>query len=269
MIVELGHFALILAFATALYQTLVPLYGAQRNDTRLMQAAAPAAVMQFVLVAISFAALTYAYLVSDFSVLNVWANSHTAKPTLYKITGVWSNHEGSILLWVLVLTLFGLAVALFSGNLPPSLKSRVIAVQGSISAAFLSYVLFASNPFVRIPLERAPLEGRGINPLLQDMALAIHPPLLYAGYVGFSVTFAFAIAALLEGKVDAAWARWVRPWAIAAWMFLTAGIALGSWWAYYELGWGGWWFWDPVENASFMPWLAGAALLHSAIVAEK
>ena len=269
MIVELGHFALILAFATALYQTLVPLYGAQRNNVRLMQVAAPAAAMQFVLVAISFAALTYAYLVSDFSVLNVWANSHTAKPTLYKITGVWSNHEGSILLWALVLTLFGLAVALFSGNLPLSLKSRVIAVQGSISVAFLSYVLFASNPFIRIPLQRVPLEGRGINPLLQDLALAMHPPLLYAGYVGFSVTFAFAIAALMEGKVDAAWARWVRPWAIAAWMFLTAGIALGSWWAYYELGWGGWWFWDPVENASFMPWLAGTALLHSAIVAEK
>ena len=269
MIVELGHFALILAFAVAVYQTVVPLYGAMRGSSRLMNVAAPAAAVQFVLVMISFAALTWAYIKSDFSVVNVWANSHTAKPLLYKITGVWSNHEGSMLLWVSILALFGLAIAIFSGNLPQSLKARVLGVQGSISVAFLLYIITVSNPFERIPPDRVPMQGRGINPILQDPALAFHPPLLYAGYVGFSVAFSFALAALMEGKVDAAWARWVRPWTLAAWMFLTAGIALGSWWAYYELGWGGWWFWDPVENASLMPWLAGVALLHSAIVVEK
>ncbi len=269
MIVELGHFALVLAFAVAVYQTLVPLYGAYRGSDRLMNVAAPAAAVQFLLVLLAFAALTRAYVLSDFSVVNVWANSHTAKPLLYKITGVWSNHEGSMLLWVFILALFGLAIALFSGNLPQSLKARVLGVQGSISVAFLLYIVTVSNPFERIPLDRVPMQGRGINPILQDPALAFHPPLLYAGYVGFSVAFSFAIAALMEGKVDAAWARWVRPWTLAAWMFLTAGIALGSWWAYYELGWGGWWFWDPVENASLMPWLAGVALLHSAIVVEK
>ena len=269
MIVELGHFALVLAFAVAVYQTVVPLYGAMRGSSRLMNVAAPAAAVQFVLVMISFAALTWAYISSDFSVVNVWANSHTAKPLLYKITGVWSNHEGSMLLWVSILALFGLAIAIFSGNLPQSLKARVLGVQGSISVAFLLYIITVSNPFERIPPDRVPMQGRGINPILQDPALAFHPPLLYAGYVGFSVAFSFALAALMEGKVDAAWARWVRPWTLAAWMFLTAGIALGSWWAYYELGWGGWWFWDPVENASLMPWLAGVALLHSAIVVEK
>ncbi len=269
MIVELGHFALVLALAVAVYQMLVPLYGASRGSVRLMELAAPAAAIQFLLIVFSFAALTVAYLNSDFSVLNVWANSHTAKPLIYKITGVWANHEGSMLLWVMVLAFFSLAVALFSGNLPLSLKARVLAVQGAIATAFLLYLVLASSPFERIPADRVPLEGQGMNPLLQDMALALHPPMLYAGYVGFSVAFSFAVAALMEGKVDAAWARWVRPWTLAAWMFLTAGIALGSWWAYYELGWGGWWFWDPVENASFMPWLAGAALLHSAIVVEK
>ncbi len=269
MIVELGHFALVLAFAVAVYQTVVPLYGAMRNSSRLMNVAAPAAAVQFILVVIAFAALTWAYVTSDFSVVNVWANSHTAKPLLYKITGVWSNHEGSMLLWVSILALFGLAIAIFSGNLPQSLKARVLGVQGSISVAFLLYIITVSNPFERIPPDRVPMQGRGINPILQDPALAFHPPLLYAGYVGFSVAFSFALAALMEGKVDAAWARWVRPWTLAAWMFLTAGIALGSWWAYYELGWGGWWFWDPVENASLMPWLAGVALLHSAIVVEK
>ena len=269
MIVELGHFALILALATAVYQTVVPLYGAQVGSQRLMNVAAPAAFVQFTLLLLSFAALTYAYVTSDFSVLNVWQNSHTAKPLLYKFTGVWGNHEGSMLLWITVLAFFGVAVAAFSGNLPESLKARVLGVMGSVSVAFLLYIVTVSNPFERIPLEQAPLQGRGLNPLLQDPALAFHPPLLYAGYTGFSVAFAFAIAALMEGKVDAAWARWVRPWTLAAWMFLTAGIGLGSWWAYYELGWGGWWFWDPVENASLMPWLAGVALLHSAIVVEK
>ncbi len=269
MIVELGHFALVLALSVAIYQTLVPLYGAYVGNQRLMGVAAPAAAVQFLLVAASFAALTWAYVVSDFSVINVWANSHTTKPLAYKISGVWSNHEGSMLLWVLILSLFGLAVAVFSGNLPLSLKARVIGVQGSISTAFLLFIATVSNPFERVPLGRVPMDGRGINPILQDPALAMHPPLLYAGYVGFSVAFSFALAALMEGKVDAAWARWVRPWTLAAWTFLTAGIALGSWWAYYELGWGGWWFWDPVENASLMPWLAGVALLHSAIVVEK
>ena len=269
MIVELGHFALVLAFAVAVYQTIVPLYGAARGDQQLMNEAPAAAIAQFVLVAAAFGSLTWAYLQSDFSVLNVWANSHTSKPLLYKITGVWSNHEGSMLLWVSILSLFGMAVAVFSGNLPLSLKARVLGVQGSISVGFLLYIITVSNPFERIPLDQVPMQGRGFNPILQDPALAFHPPLLYTGYVGFSVAFSFAIAALMEGKVDAAWARWVRPWTLAAWTFLTLGIALGSWWAYYELGWGGWWFWDPVENASLMPWLAGAALLHSAIVVEK
>ncbi len=269
MIVELGHFALVLALATAVYQTVVPLYGAQVGSQRLMNVAAPAAFVQFILLLLSFAALTYAYVTSDFSVLNVWQNSHTAKPLLYKFTGVWGNHEGSMLLWITVLAFFGVAVAAFSGNLPESLKARVLGVMGSVSVAFLLYIVTVSNPFERIPLEQAPVQGRGLNPLLQDPALAFHPPLLYAGYTGFSVAFAFAIAALMEGRVDAAWARWVRPWTLAAWMFLTAGIGLGAWWAYYELGWGGWWFWDPVENASLMPWLAGVALLHSAIVVEK
>jgi cytochrome c-type biogenesis protein CcmF len=264
---EIGQFAIILAFVTAIYQFAVPMYGAWRNDSRLMAVAAPAAALQFGLIALAFGCLTWSYLSSDFSVENVFRNSHSDKPLIYKISGVWGNHEGSMLLWVMMLALFGAAVAAFGGNLPPSLKARVIAVQGSISIAFLSFILLTSNPFNR--LDPAPIEGRGLNPILQDPALAIHPPLLYAGYVGLSIAFSFAIAALIEGKVDAAWARWVRPWTLAAWMFLTAGIMLGSWWAYYELGWGGWWFWDPVENASFMPWLVSTALLHSAIVVEK
>jgi cytochrome c-type biogenesis protein CcmF len=208
-----------------------------------------------------------AYVSSDFTVLNVVRNSHSAKPMLYKVSGVWGNHEGSMLLWVLILTLFGAAVAGFGANLPPGLRTRVLGVQAWISIGFLTFMLFTSNPFERV--FPPPLDGRDLNPLLQDPGLAFHPPMLYAGYVGFSIAFSFAVAALIEGKVDAAWARWVRPWTLLAWCFLTAGIALGSWWAYYELGWGGWWFWDPVENVSFMPWLLGTALLHSAIVVEK
>ncbi len=267
MIAEIGHFALILALGVALFQFAVPLIGAQRGDASLMRAGAPAALLQLVLIAIAFAALTHAYVASDFSLANVFENSHSAKPLLYRISGVWGNHEGSMLLWVFMLGIFGAAVALFGDNLPLELKSRVLAVQGSIGAAFLAFSVLTSNPFAR--LDPAPIEGNGLNPVLQDVALAFHPPFLYAGYVGLSIAFSFAVAALIEGKVDAAWARWVRPWTLAAWMFLTAGVAMGSWWAYYELGWGGWWFWDPVENASFMPWLVATALLHSAIVVEK
>ncbi len=267
MIPELGHFALILALLVAGVQTVVPLWGAHLGKPGWMAAAGPAALAQFLLTLVSFAALTYVYVVSDFTVANVVANSHSAKPMLYKITGVWGNHEGSMLLWIVILALFGSAVAVFGGNLPPSLKARVLGIQGLIGLGFISFTLFTSNPFERI--FPPPLDGQDLNPLLQDPGLAFHPPMLYLGYVGFSVAFAFAVAALLEGKVDAAWARWVRPWTLAAWTFLTGGIALGSWWAYYELGWGGWWFWDPVENASFMPWLLGTALLHSAVVVEK
>ncbi len=219
------------------------------------------------LLAMAFVALMHAYVTSDFSVANVAANSHSTKPMLYKISGVWGNHEGSMLLWVLILALFGAAVAVFGKNLPATLKANVLSVQASIALAFLLFIVMTSDPFAR--LMPAPADGRGLNPILQDPALAFHPPFLYTGYVGFSIAFSFAIAALIEGRIDAAWARWVRPWTLAAWMFLTIGIAMGSWWAYYELGWGGWWFWDPVENASFMPWLAGTALLHSALVMEK
>ena len=267
MIVETGHFALVLAFVVAAVQGAVPLVGASRGDLRLMALARPAAAVQFVAIACAFAALTQAYVTSDFSVMAVASNSHSEKPLLYKITGVWGNHEGSLLLWALILALFGAAVAAFAGNLPASLRARVLAVQGLIAFGFLAFMLFSSNPFERI--FPPPLDGNGLNPLLQDPGLAFHPPFLYLGYVGFSITCAFAIAALIEGRVDATWARWVRPWALAAWSFLTVGIGLGSWWAYYELGWGGWWFWDPVENASFMPWLVGTALLHSSLVCEK
>ncbi len=267
MIVELGHFALVLALMVAVVQATLPLWGAQTRNAALMALAAPAAVAQFVLVAISFAVLTWAFVVSDFSLAVVTSNSHTTKPMLYKISGVWGNHEGSLLLWVLILALFGACAAWFGQNLPAGLKARVIAVQGSIGVAFLTFLLFTSNPFWR--LQVPPMDGQDLNPLLQDPGLAFHPPFLYLGYVGLSMAFSFAVAALIEGRVDAAWARWVRPWTLAAWVFLTIGIALGSWWAYYELGWGGFWFWDPVENASFMPWLLAAALLHSAIVVEK
>ena len=266
MIIELGHFALILALTVALVQMALPAWGAHTGDARLMHVAEPAALTQLALLAIAFGTLVHAYVTSDFSVESVWANSHSAKPLIYKISGVWGNHEGSMLLWVLILALFGAAVALFGHNLPTSLRANALAVQAAIAVAFLLFMVFASNPFTRIPLQP---EGRGLNPVLQDPALAFHPPFLYAGYVGLSMAFSFAIAALIEGRTDAAWARWVRPWTLAAWICLTLGIAMGSWWAYYELGWGGWWFWDPVENASFMPWLAATALLHSALVMEK
>ena len=267
MIDEVGHFSLALALCIAALQSVVPLYGAARNDAALMAWARPAAGAQFLFVAVAFFVLMHAYAVSDFSLANVAANSHSAKPLLYKLAGVWSNHEGSMLLWVFILTLFGAAVAGFGNNLPPALRARVLAVQGVIGVGFLTFILLTSNPFLR--LSPAPADGAGLNPILQDPGLAFHPPMLYLGYVGFSISFCFAIAALIEGRVDPAWARWVRPWTLAAWCALTCGIAMGSWWSYYTLGWGGWWFWDPVENASFMPWLVGTALLHSAIVVEK
>ncbi|KQZ94212.1 cytochrome C biogenesis protein CcmF [Mesorhizobium sp. Root157] len=265
--VEIGHFALVLALALSLVQTTIPLIGARIHNERMMAVAAPVALTGLALTALSFVALMVAYARSDFSVQTVWENSHSLQPFLFKITGVWGNHEGSMLLWVLILTFFGGLVALFGNNLPPTLKANVLAVQGAIGAAFFLFILATSNPFTRI--SPAPIEGRDLNPVLQDIGLAVHPPLLYLGYVGFSICFAFSVAALIEGRIDAAWARWVRPWTLVAWVFLTGGIAMGSYWAYYELGWGGFWFWDPVENASFMPWLAGTALLHSAIVMEK
>ncbi|MBZ9909249.1 heme lyase CcmF/NrfE family subunit [Mesorhizobium sp. BR115XR7A] len=265
--VETGHFALVLAFALSLVQTIVPLFGARLNNQRLMAVGGPVAVTGFALTALSFAALASAYASSDFSLANVWENSHSLQPLIYKITGTWGNHEGSMLLWVLILTFFGALVAAFGPNLPATLRANVLAVQGAIGAAFFLFILVTSNPFIR--LNPAPIEGRDLNPILQDLGLAIHPPMLYLGYVGFSICFSFSVAALIEGRIDASWARWVRPWTLVAWMFLTGGIAMGSYWAYYELGWGGFWFWDPVENASFMPWLAGTALLHSAIVMEK
>ncbi|GGA93528.1 cytochrome c-type biogenesis protein CycK [Brucella endophytica] len=267
MTAEIGQFALALALALSLVQSMLPVIGARRRDARMMGVAAPTAIAVFAFIALAFAVLVHAYVVSDFSVLNVVENSHSQKPLLYKITGVWGNHEGSMLLWVMILAFFSALVAAFGNNLPPALKANVLAVQGWIATAFLLFIVATSNPFARV--SPAPLEGQDLNPILQDIGLAVHPPLLYLGYVGFSVCFSFAVAALIEGRLDAAWARWVRPWTLAAWMFLTGGIAVGSYWAYYELGWGGWWFWDPVENASFMPWLAGTALLHSALVMEK
>jgi cytochrome c-type biogenesis protein CcmF len=267
MIVEVGHVALILALLLAVVQSSVPLVGARTGIASFMAVAAPVAILQFVFVLAAFLALTYAFVTSDFSVAVVARHSHSAKPLLYKITGVWGNHEGSMLLWVLILTIFGAAVAAYGNGLPAKLRSNVLAVQGMIGLGFLVFVVATSNPFAR--MVPPPVDGRDLNPLLQDPGLAFHPPFLYLGYVGFSMAFSFAIAALIEGRVDAAWARWVRPWTLAAWCALTLGIALGSWWAYYELGWGGWWFWDPVENASLMPWLVGTALLHSAIVVEK
>ena len=267
MINEIGHFTLLLAFCVALLQATVPLFGAHKGRIDLMAISESAANLQFALLLASFGALTHAFMTSDFSVKLVVLNSHSLKPMLYKITGVWGNHEGSMLLWVLILSLFGASASWFGANLPILLKTRVLAVQGAIGVAFLAFIIFTSNPFERV--EIPPFDGQDLNPLLQDPGLAFHPPFLYLGYVGLSMAFSFAVAALIEGRIDAAWGRWVRPWTLAAWIFLTIGIALGSWWAYYELGWGGFWFWDPVENASFMPWLLAAALLHSAIVVEK
>ena len=248
-------------------QAFVPLIGANNGWLNWMKVADLTAVLQFALTAFSFFSLTYAFVYSDFSVKLVALNSHSLKPLLYKFTGTWGNHEGSMLLWVLILTFYGCLIAVFGTGLPISLRARVLSVQALISMAFLGFLLLTSNPFTRELYP--PIDGNGLNPLLQDPGLAFHPPFLYLGYVGLSVTFSFAVAALIEGKINSSWARWVRPWALSAWVFLTIGIALGSYWAYYELGWGGWWFWDPVENASFMPWLASTALLHSAIVVEK
>lgn len=267
MFVEIGHFALALALGVAVVQTIVPLWGVSRNDPALAAVGPAAGIACFLLVALSFGCLMASYVVSDFSVENVAANSHSTQPLIYKLTAVWGNHEGSMLLWVLILVLFGALVALSRRSLPPKLRAGTLAAQGSVSVAFLAFTLLTSNPFRR--LVPAPGEGQDLNPILQDLGLAIHPPLLYVGYVGFSITYAFAVAALIEGKIDAVWARAVRPWTLLAWTFLTLGIAMGSYWAYYELGWGGWWFWDPVENASLMPWLAGTALIHSTVVMEK
>jgi cytochrome c-type biogenesis protein CcmF len=267
VIAESGHYALVLALGLALIQSIVPLVGVRWRDPALMNVARSTALAQLGFVAASFAALVTLHVTSDFSVANVFENSHSLKPLIYKITGVWGNHEGSMLLWVSILALFGALVAAFGNNLPLTLRARVLAVQAWVAGAFYLFILTTSNPFLRLP--HPPIEGRDLNPVLQDIGLAVHPPMLYLGYVGFSISFSFAIAALLEGRIDAAWARWVRPWTLMAWIFLTLGIAMGSYWAYYELGWGGWWFWDPVENASLMPWLAGTALLHSALVMEK
>ena len=267
MIPELGHFALALALALSLAQAGFGLWGAERGEARLMAAAPPLAAGTLLSIAVAFFCLMWSYAANDTTVENVVRNSHSAKPLLYKLTGTWGNHEGSMVLWVLILGLCGGAVAGFGRSLPTRLQARVLAVLALVAAGFLAFILATSNPFNRI-WPPAP-DGEGLNPVLQDPGLAFHPPLLYLGYVGCAVTYAFAVAALIEGRVDAAWGRWVRPWALAAWGFLTLGIALGSWWAYYELGWGGFWFWDPVENASLLPWLAGCALLHSAVVVEK
>jgi cytochrome c-type biogenesis protein CcmF len=267
VIPELGHYALMLALGLALIQGTMPIVGTRTGDLALMSIAAPAALAQFAFVAMAFGALAISYVTSDFSVFNVYENSNSQMPLIYRLTSIWGNHEGSMMLWVSILAFFGALVAAFGNNLPAVLKANALAVQAWIAAAFEFFILLTSNPFVRIP--NAPFEGRDLNPILQDPGLAFHPPMLYLGYVGFSIAFSFAIAALLEGRIDAAWARWVRPWVLGAWMCLTLGIAGGSYWAYYELGWGGFWFWDPVENASLMPWLAGTALLHSAVVMEK
>ncbi|MBC7521380.1 MAG: heme lyase CcmF/NrfE family subunit [Sandarakinorhabdus sp.] len=267
MFAEIGHFALILALLTATAQAVLPMLGANRGDAALMAFGRTAAQLQAVLIITAFAALMTSFGRADFSVALVAQHASISQPLPYRLAATWGNHEGSMLLWVLILAIFGAGIGAFGGNLRPSLQARVLSVQAMISVAFLAFSLFTSNPFAR--LSPAPLDGAELNPLLQDPGLVFHPPLLYLGYVGFSVTFSFAVAALLEGRADAAWARWMRPWVLAAWIPLTCGIALGSFWAYYELGWGGWWFWDPVENASLMPWLLGTALLHSAIVTEK
>jgi cytochrome c-type biogenesis protein CcmF len=268
MIPELGHLAMILALCLAVVQGTLPLIGAWRGDSQWMGLAQPAAWGQFSFLAFSFACLTYAFMVDDFSVAYVAQNSNSALPWYYKFSAVWGAHEGSLLLWAFILAGWTFAVSIFSRQLPEDMLARVLGVMGLISIGFLLFLIVTSNPFERL-LPQAPMDGRDLNPLLQDFGLVVHPPMLYMGYVGFSVAFAFAIAALLGGRLDAAWARWSRPWTLIAWAFLGTGIALGSWWAYYELGWGGWWFWDPVENASFMPWLVGTALIHSLAVTEK
>ncbi len=265
--IEYGHYALILAFAVSGLQFLLPTLGAMRRDALLIRMGGQAAFIQFALVTFAFATLVNAHIGDDFSVRNVYLNSHSSKPFLYKFAGTWGNHEGSLVLWVWILALFGAGIALFGRNLPATFAGRVLSIQGLVAFGFYAFMIFTSNAFER--LDPPPLDGQGLNPILQDPGLAMHPPMLYLGYVGFSTAYAFAMAALIEGRVDPSWARWLRPWVLMAWIFLTLGIALGSWWAYYELGWGGYWFWDPVENASFMPWLAGTALLHSAIVLEK
>lgn len=267
MLVEIGHFALVLALSVAAVQGTLPLVGAAARNRALMDMARPAAGLQLGLVTLAFAIFIHAHIVSDFSVLNVFENSSLSKPMLYKITGAWGSHEGSMMLWVFMLALFGGLVSFFGRALPASLRARTLAIQGLLGFGTLLFIIATSDPFAR--LFPAPADGRDLNPLLQDPGLAFHPPFLYFGYVGFSITYSFAIAALIEGQVDAIWARWVRPWALTAWCGLTIGVAMGSWWAYYVLGWGGWWAWDPVENASFMPWLLGTALLHSAAVVEK
>jgi cytochrome c-type biogenesis protein CcmF len=267
MIPEIGQFALIIALLLALTQSTLPLIGASKNNAQWIALAAPAGQAQFIFVAIAFSCLAYSFITNDFSVLNVATNSNSQLPLHYRLAATWGSHEGSLLLWTLMLGIWTVAVSLFSGHLPEKMVARVLSVMGIISFGFLAFMLFTSNPFTRL-IPAAP-DGRDLNPLLQDPAMVAHPPMLYMGYVGFSVAFAFAISALISGRLDATWARWSRPWTTVAWMFLTCGIALGSFWAYYELGWGGWWFWDPVENASFMPWLVGTALIHSLAVTEK
>jgi cytochrome c-type biogenesis protein CcmF len=267
MIAELGHIALIAAFVLSLVQSSLPLIGASRGDTALMTSGPAAAISTAVAVTMAFLALIWGFIRSDFSLALVASHSHSTKPLIYKISGTWGNHEGSLLLWILILALYGGILAVRGGDMPLAMKARILAVQGMVSTGFLAFSLFTSNPFLR--LATPPLDGKGLNPILQDPGLAMHPPMLYLGYVGLSMAFAFAVSALISGEVDRLWAKWMRPWVMAAWCALTLGIAIGSWWAYYELGWGGWWFWDPVENASLMPWLAATALLHSAIVVEK
>jgi len=267
MIPEIGNFSLIIALAVSLFLASVPMIGAQKNNLQLMQFSRYAVVAQFFFVSVSFVALAYSFVIDDFSVRYVAANSNSALPMMFKISAVWGAHEGSFLLWLLILSGWTMAVTFFSKTLPLSMTSRVLAVMGMLSIGFLLFIIFTSNPFDR--LYPAALDGKDLNPLLQDFGLVIHPPMLYMGYVGFSVVFSITIAGLISGQLDSTWARWSRPWTVVAWVFLTLGIALGSWWAYYELGWGGWWFWDPVENASFMPWLVGTALMHSLMVTEK
>src|ERR687891_1142853 len=267
MIPEIGQFALTIALLLALTQATLPLIGASRGNQTWIALAVPTGQAQFIFVTIAFGCLAYSFVTNDFSVLNVAINSNSQLPLHYRLAATWGSHEGSLLLWTLMLALWTVAVSLFSRHLPEQMVARVLSVMGIVSVGFLLFMLLTSNPFARL-IPAAP-DGRDLNPLLQDPAMVIHPPMLYMGYVGFSVAFAFAIAALIGGKLDATWARWSRPWTTVAWMFLTFGIALGSWWAYYELGWGGWWFWDPVENASFMPWLVGTALIHSLAVTEK